>query len=98
MIPPHLEGLWQEFELHLTVKQKEQASQLLRQYQNLFSRGKDDIGRTDIVNHHIDTGLSHPIKQHASRLPLPKQAAAEVEILDYLTKDLSNSAPPPGVA
>ena len=95
LIPPHLEGLWQEFELHLTMEQKEQASQILRQYQNLFSRSKDDIGRTDIVSHHIDTGLSHPIKQHARRLPLPKQAAAEVEISRLLDQGLIESCSSP---
>ena len=37
--------------------------------EDVFSRGDDDIGRTNVVKHSTDTGNAHPVKQKPRRHP-----------------------------
>lgn len=53
---------------------------LLIQYQDIFFKNDKDIGHTEIIQHTIDTGGVHPIRQKPRRLPLFKMAEAESEI------------------
>ena len=57
----------------LTVEQNRAAQDLLNEYANLFSQGKQDLGRTDLTQHRIDTGMVPPIKQAARRMPFHKK-------------------------
>ena len=42
----------------------------------MFSKSSSDVGRTDIVQHRIDTGTARPLKQPPRRLPLAKRDVA----------------------
>lgn len=42
---------------------------LVGEYDSIFSRGPNDIGRTHLVEHHIDTGDAEPVKQRPRRVP-----------------------------
>ena len=44
----------------LTSDQKQQVIDLLRDYQDVFSKGTFDMGRTTLVEHSIDTGQYRP--------------------------------------
>ena len=46
----------------------------------MFSDGSDDIGRTSLTSHKIDTGDQKPIKQPPRRLPLAKVDIAQKAI------------------
>ncbi|CAC5369858.1 unnamed protein product [Mytilus coruscus] len=59
-IPEHLTDLLQRSSTYLIEDQRQQLSRLLSQYQNVFSRTDDDIGRTDLVTHRINTGNAIP--------------------------------------
>ena len=50
--------------------------QLFLKYQHVFSAGPDDLGKTELVKHKIDTGDNSPIKMAPRRIPLAKQADA----------------------
>lgn len=50
-----------------------------------FVRSADDLGRTSIVSHEINTSRTRPIPHHPRCLPLSQQVEAEVEIATMLT-------------
>ena len=47
----------------MTKEQREETAKLLKKYSNSFSKSDDDLGRTGIVRHKINTENAHPIKQ-----------------------------------
>ncbi|GFT47116.1 retrovirus-related Pol polyprotein from transposon 412 [Trichonephila clavipes] len=49
---------------NLDDKQRCAAGGLIEEFQSLFSRTSEDIGRTRLTKHRIDTGEHPPIKQH----------------------------------
>ncbi|KAK3083233.1 hypothetical protein FSP39_017411 [Pinctada imbricata] len=79
-IPSHLENLFDRSSENLDNEQVQILKNLLSKNENVFSRSENDIGRTRLVEHSIDTGGARPIKQHPYRVPLAKRLAAEKEI------------------
>ncbi|GFT03115.1 retrovirus-related Pol polyprotein from transposon 297 [Nephila pilipes] len=67
----HMTELLQSAELD--DKQRSAAGKLLLEFEELFSRKLDDVGRTKMMRHRIDTGNNLPIKQHPRRQPFAKQ-------------------------
>ena len=53
---------------------------LLLKFQDSFSKSSIDIGRTEMIEHTIDTGQALPVKQHPRRVPLSKIQEVEAEI------------------
>lgn len=60
----------------LDVRQRTQLEELIRQHLSVFSQGNDDIGRTSVVKHLIDTQGSKPIKIPPRRLPIYRREEA----------------------
>jgi hypothetical protein len=60
--------------------QKVSFKNLLLKFQDSFSKSSTDIGRTEMIEHTIDTGQALPVKQHPRRVPLSKLQEAEAEI------------------
>ena len=87
-IPSHLQKMWDDCKDNLTSDQKESVIKLLNQVEHLFSKGKTDIGKTDLVTHKIDTGDSQPIKQAPRRLPFSKRQESEQEIQNMLNRGI----------
>ena len=56
---------------NLTIKQKEQFFALMSEYSDVIAQSPDDLGRTEVLQHHIDTKDAIPIRQQARRVPLP---------------------------
>lgn len=81
-VPHHLKEVFEKFIEHLSKEQREKVKTLLIKHQKVFSRNCDDIGRTHIVEHTIDTGDARPVKLAPYRVPLAKRLAAEKEIVD----------------
>jgi len=53
----------------ITEEQRRQIVQFLQEYDDMFSRGTFDMGRTTLVEHSIDTGQNRPIRQALRRHP-----------------------------
>ena len=53
---------------------------LLTKYSGAFAMSKNDLGRTDIIQHKINTGNAHPIKQNPRRVPLAQRKEVDEEI------------------
>jgi len=58
---------------------------ILVKHQDVFSQDENDLGRTDISMHHIDTGDARPIRQPPRRYP-PAHQVAISEHVDNMLK------------
>jgi len=54
----------------ITDEQRQTVQQLLMSYEDIFSKDEYDVGRTDLIEYHIDTGNNRPIRQPLRRQPL----------------------------
>ena len=54
--------------------------ELLLECQDVFSTSPNDLGRTSVMKHTIDTGDARSIRKTPCRLPLAKQENAQVEV------------------
>ena len=88
-IPEHLKELHSKSSQHLTQEQQARLKQILTKYQNQFSKNAHDLGRTTLIEHHINVQPgTKPIKQQPYRLPLAKRQDAEKEIKAMAERDL----------
>ena len=67
----------------ITQEQKEKVEALVTRYDDIFSRGSFDMGRTNVVEHSIDTGNNRPIRQALRRHP-----RAHLDIIDQQVNEL----------
>ena len=51
------------------MKRKIQLFSLLMEYNSLFAASTFDLGRTDHIQHHINTGSNPPVRQRVHRIP-----------------------------
>ena len=70
----------------ITPLQREELAAMLTEYQDVFSKGPDDMGCTDLVKHQIVTGYARPIRQPPRCLPIAKQAVEQVEVSKMLDR------------
>lgn len=66
----------------MTGEQTATLVRLLDEYSDVFSSGPDDLGRTGVVNHQIDTGNS--IKQAPRRVPVHQQEIVSQQVEELL--------------
>ena len=52
------------------------------------SLSEQDLGRTNLTKHHIDTGNARPIKQHPRRTSPAKRVEIERQVEDLLQRDI----------
>ena len=80
-IPAHIQPLFEKIMVDLNAGKVRQVKELLIEYCSIFSRGPDDLGRTEMVKHHIPTADVPPIRQRPRRLPhvLREEANRAVE-------------------
>ena len=85
-VPEHL---FERCTSDLSSSDKRKARDLLIRYAHLFSKTEEDVGRTKLVKHKIDTGDKAPIKQQPRRLPIHMQHEVETHISDMLRREVS---------
>ncbi|CAC5409372.1 unnamed protein product [Mytilus coruscus] len=79
-LPEHIRPVFETSIKELNEQQQIEFKNLLIKHKDLFSKSSADIGRTDLVDHTINTGDAPPIRQRPRRIPLAKMEAAEAEI------------------
>ena len=72
----HLKELMDRSTEFLVKSETEKVHKVLLKFQHVFSAGPSDLGRTQIVNHKIDTGDARPVRIPPRRIPLAKQTDA----------------------
>ena len=82
--------IWQTEVLHgdLTCEEKNCLYQLLVEFADVFAENSNDMGRTGVVKHSIDTGTSHPVRQPCRRVQPFRREQARKMIDDMLQKDI----------
>ncbi|CAG2215910.1 unnamed protein product [Mytilus edulis] len=85
-LPSHIEDLFNRSIVHLQKKEKQHLKELLQAYSDVFAKSADDLGRTNRVQHRINTGTAHPIRQAHRRLPLGKREIEKKEIVKMLDR------------
>ena len=85
-LPNHLVDLYQRTSSCLGETQKVEVEALLVEFADVFACSADDLGRTSIVRHEINTSGTRPIRQHPRCLPLSQRVEAEAEIANMLQR------------
>ena len=68
-LPSHLHDLFDRSKANLSEDYHAQVKSCLLEFQDVFSSGEHDIGRTEVVKHQINTGDARPIKERPRRHP-----------------------------
>ena len=68
-LPEHLADLYKDACHGRSIQQQQAIKGLLVDYADVFSTGPDDLGRTNIWYHSINTGDAKPVKQPPRRTP-----------------------------
>ena len=76
VLPDHLRDLYQRSVDGLDPARQTQVCTLLCEYSDVFSKGPQDLGHTEVIQHRINTQDAVPIRQPPRRLPLAKQREA----------------------
>ena len=76
-LPDHLKQVFEEACENLTAEEQLAVKEKLIQYQDVFSKGENDLGRTHLTEHKIVTKTDTPVKQRLR--PLPPKQSEEVE-------------------
>ena len=79
-MPEHLCKMYQDSCTELTADEQEKVKHLLLSYEDIFSQGEDDVGRTNITEHVIKTKNEVPIKQRPRPLPLKQSEEVERQV------------------
>ena len=87
-VPDHLMDLLVRSSECLDQTQKEELTSLLCEFSDVFASSSDDLGRSNVVKHRIDTGNAKPIRQHPRRLPVNQRPVAEQEVEKMLRQGI----------
>ena len=71
---------------------------LLMEYSDVFSRSRDELGRTDVLWHEIITDGASPIRQRFRRLSPEKRAEMRMMLNDMLKKNIISPSKSPWAA
>ena len=85
------EALKPQFEKQLSQlidAEKSMLLPLLKEFADIFSIDKNDIGLTDAVQHEIDTGQEKPIACPYRRVPMPLEDKVEGMVQDLVNKGI----------
>ena len=64
-------------------------------YEDILAKCPEDLGRTDVLNHRIETGDAKPIHQQARRVPLPHRGSVQELLKDMLEKQVISPSKSP---
>lgn len=67
LLPQYLQELYTKSSVNLSSDEKSKLAELLIQFQDIFSKSSDDLGRTNQVLHRINTGTAYSIRQLGRR-------------------------------
>ena len=87
-VPQHLRELEEQSTDGLGTEDQVRVRRLLVEYQDVFSSGEFDIGRTTRVKHSIDTGGAAPIRQPLRRSSPQQREEVERQVQELLAKGL----------
>ena len=72
----------------LNPEQQDSLRALLNEYRDIFAVTPEELGRTNLVHHHIDTGNHPPLRSRPYRVPHAQKETIENHINDMLSRDV----------
>ncbi|RXN37980.1 Retrovirus-related Pol poly from transposon [Labeo rohita] len=90
VVPSHLQPLYAESTRDLREAEQHELAELLCAYGDVFSTGPTDLGRTNLVQHDIQTRPGPPVKQQPRRMAFEKQQSADEQIQQNLDAGLAS--------
>ena len=90
-----LESVFEKLPGDVTSDQQQRVADLLSEYDDLFSRGTFDMGRTNLVEHTIDMGSNRPIRESLRRHPRAHLNEIEHQVDELLQNDFVEPAAGP---
>jgi len=82
----------------LTIEQRQEVTDVLSRYTDIFSTGPYDMGRTSLVEHTIDVGNSRPIRQALRRHPIAHLEEIDGQVAEMVRHDIVEPAASPWAA
>jgi len=92
-----LESVFEKLPVDVTSDQRQRVADLLSEYDDLFSIGTFDMGRTNLVEHTIDTGSNRPIRESLRRHPQAHLDEVDRQMDELLQNDFVEPAASPWV-
>ena len=83
-IPEHLINLFDKSKGELNEQEQTQLSELLCEFEDVFAKSEFDLGKFNTIQHVIDTGTNHPVKQRIRRTPLGFAGEEEAQLKKML--------------
>ena len=83
--------LWQATEMsteNLTLAQREQLYAVLSEYADVFAEDSADLGWTESLQHHIETGDTPPIRQPPQHIPITQREEVKQLLKEMETKKI----------
>ena len=87
-VPEYLLDLFERSVVNLDAVQRRGLVNLLLEYADVFAKSADDMGRTGLVKHRINTGDAQPIRQRARRLPIQQRKEEQALIKEMLDRQV----------
>ena len=81
-LPDHILDMLRRLPEDLSDEEVSAATQFVREYQDMFVNDIKDLGKTDVAEHHIDTGEHPPIKIPTRRMPFAQRPELEKMVHD----------------
>ena len=94
-VPSHLKELYSSSVKDLTSEEAEKVQQLLFRHLEIFSQGPNDLGSTELVKHHIETGQAQPIRGPVYPVPLAKRKEIDSMIEQMLQQGIIEESSSP---
>jgi len=94
-VPKHLKELLRQSTENLNEDQHKEVAKVLMDFQAIFSKDDVDLGRTNLVKHHINTGNAAPLRQPYRRLPRVQQEIEDKHVTDVLEKNITEPSSSP---
>ena len=85
IVPQHLENLFNEAVQERSPEETIIIAELLQKFSDTFSKNDTDLGLTNLVEHHIETGDAKPLKQPPRRVPMA-YAEDEKKLIDTMQR------------
>ena len=94
-VPEHMQELVDNCSKNLTTDEKNSLIKLLQEFEHVFVGKDNQLGRTNLVKHTINTGDHPPIKQRPCRTPMHLQEEVKMQINDMLERKVIQSSKSP---
>ena len=90
-----IQEMLDKMDVELSKEQEERVKQLLHENREVFSTSEFDLGRTNLVQHRIDTGVNRPFKQQLRRHPMAYLPVIDEHVDKMLANDICEPSSSP---